>query len=787
MARIQWTPVAASDISGDAIRAQQMAGASIQNAFSGFTDLLGGWETARRNDVMGDITRQQLTFSDPEAYRAALANGTINLQSDYLRPEDMMRVAGYQDTLTGRRNAETQYTQGNTRFANDQTLFQRGTDRYEREEEERKSFNAAFPDVLPLFEEARRTGRSDAILPALREIGVRRGLTGEQLNEFMTKGFSYAQEGRAVESHDLSQRSGENNLNQNITTFDQGQEARLEGRNVTTLLATAQGLAGVNFDDKSPGGGAEMALRMAAEGGNYSAREIAAAAQQMGVAAPVEVLAQLQAETGNSAPRNVGPTRSFSGEGGSRVTVGADQEQVRSVLAGAGMPTHVIAGFLGNFEVEGGYGGARGDGGSAYGIAQWRGPRAENFRRVIGKPVGSATIAEQARYVAWEMANPTHPSVGMTIRQRDAIVNAPNAEVAAQRIDQFYERSSGEHRDRRVSAARSFADARWGGTLNESGAGLNRNAEAAAAQGRTPQINPADPTSFIPAFESRMMNVAQGLSRQGGAAGLGVAARYNSTQAMDRNPGVAAAAALAAGANGAPGGVFAGSRVDQAMLETAAIRLMRDVPGLTSDTAISVLADAGARVNGRNYLGQAAGNVQALGGGVRVDMVRATQIARALNGQGGALLAESAANVTRGQQQAAQITAQMTDALNRYKAGAAADARQYGEGQVSPGTRAYGERLIALQAQLEDVSRTGEGAARAFAGNRAPAPTPAPGAPPARRPVASGPPTAITPQRQANARQRRTDFINSFSGWGIGQVAAPLLNTILDSAERNRR
>jgi hypothetical protein len=56
----------------------------------------------------------------------------------------------------------------------------------------------------------------------------------------------------------------------------------------------------------------------------------------------------------------------------------------------------VVAGFMGNFHVEGGYDGAQGDGGSASGIGQWHSDRAANFQRVIGKPVTEASPAEQA-------------------------------------------------------------------------------------------------------------------------------------------------------------------------------------------------------------------------------------------------------------------------------------------------------------------------------------------------------------------------------------------------------
>jgi hypothetical protein len=131
--------------------------------------------------------------------------------------------------------------------------------------------------------------------------------------------------------------------------------------------------------------------------------------------------------------------------------------EVASTLASAGIPKHVVAGFLGNFHVEGGYEGAPGDGGTASGIAQWHPDRQANFQRVIGKPVTEASPAEQARFVAWEMQNPE--AAGMTVAQRDAILNSKTAAQAAALIDQYYERSSGEHRTKRMAAAQSFFSA----------------------------------------------------------------------------------------------------------------------------------------------------------------------------------------------------------------------------------------------------------------------------------------------------------------------------------------
>lgn len=130
-------------------------------------------------------------------------------------------------------------------------------------------------------------------------------------------------------------------------------------------------------------------------------------------------------------------------------------QAVATTLSAANLPAPVIAGFLGNFHIEDGYLGARGDGGVAGGIAQWHPDRQANFERVVGKPVSQASPEEQAGFVLHEMQNPEE--AGMTVGQRDAILAAKTPAQAAGLIDQFYERSNGKHRAKRMAAASTIA------------------------------------------------------------------------------------------------------------------------------------------------------------------------------------------------------------------------------------------------------------------------------------------------------------------------------------------
>jgi hypothetical protein len=132
----------------------------------------------------------------------------------------------------------------------------------------------------------------------------------------------------------------------------------------------------------------------------------------------------------------------------------SDRSTVAATLSAGGLPPAVVAGFLGNFDVEAGYGGAQGDGGTASGIAQWRKERRDNFKSRFGKEPHQATKEEQAQFVLWELANPG--AAGMTAAQVSAIRTADTAEGAAELIDKFYERSSGKHRSQRKLAAAEY-------------------------------------------------------------------------------------------------------------------------------------------------------------------------------------------------------------------------------------------------------------------------------------------------------------------------------------------
>lgn len=107
------------------------------------------------------------------------------------------------------------------------------------------------------------------------------------------------------------------------------------------------------------------------------------------------------------------------------------------------------AGIVGNLQAESGANlnpAAVGDGGQAIGIAQWHPDRRANFERAFNKPFAQSTFQDQLNFIIWELNN-TERSAMSRLR------SARTAQEAAAIFDQYYERSSGAHRSRRIANA----------------------------------------------------------------------------------------------------------------------------------------------------------------------------------------------------------------------------------------------------------------------------------------------------------------------------------------------
>ena len=120
-------------------------------------------------------------------------------------------------------------------------------------------------------------------------------------------------------------------------------------------------------------------------------------------------------------------------------------EEAQAFFESKGWTKEQAAGIVGNLVVESGLRtDAVGDGGQAYGIAQWHPDRQQNFKNYAGKDIRQSTFQEQLEFVNWELNN-TEKAAGNRLR------GAVSAEDAAAIVDEHYERSAGIHRQERIA------------------------------------------------------------------------------------------------------------------------------------------------------------------------------------------------------------------------------------------------------------------------------------------------------------------------------------------------
>jgi hypothetical protein len=112
------------------------------------------------------------------------------------------------------------------------------------------------------------------------------------------------------------------------------------------------------------------------------------------------------------------------------------------------------AGIVANLDIETGgtfNPAAVGDGGKAYGIAQWHPDRQAHFQSWAGRSIRGSTFEQQLEFVQFELTEGREKRAGNRIRQ------TTTPQDAATITDQFYERSDGTARARRIRRAITLA------------------------------------------------------------------------------------------------------------------------------------------------------------------------------------------------------------------------------------------------------------------------------------------------------------------------------------------
>ena len=175
--------------------------------------------------------------------------------------------------------------------------------------------------------------------------------------------------------------------------------------------------------------------------------------------------------------------------GNLRNRVASGQVRPRSVDAGAsqnaraamqffeskGLSKEHSAGIVGNLQAESGVNlnpAAIGDGGAAWGIAQWHPDRRKIWEDANNKTWQadgtSPGFAEQLQFIVYEL----NRTESRALRQLRATETAADA---ARVFDQYYERSSGEHREKRVAYAEALMGGSESGVQTADAAGVPTN------------------------------------------------------------------------------------------------------------------------------------------------------------------------------------------------------------------------------------------------------------------------------------------------------------------------
>lgn len=168
----------------------------------------------------------------------------------------------------------------------------------------------------------------------------------------------------------------------------------------------------------------------------------------------------------------------YAARGGSNIRAAGESgssSEAMQFFQSKGWTKEQAAGIVGNLQAESGASlktNSVGDGGKAYGIAQWHPDRQANFKKVYGKDIRESSFKEQLEFIQWELNN-TEKKAGQVLK------SATSAAEAAALFDKHYERSSGAHRQKRIVNAEALA-----GSKQQS---QTMASPAAAPQGPTAQ------------------------------------------------------------------------------------------------------------------------------------------------------------------------------------------------------------------------------------------------------------------------------------------------------------
>lgn len=239
-----------------------------------------------------------------------------------------------------------------------------------------------------------------------------------------------------------------------------------------------------------------------------------------GAAPPAASVAPSAPPVSQNAPSRSVSTPNVTGNTGqSRTAVGGtgSTSEAMSFFMSKGWTKAQAAGIVGNLMAESGRNlkiDAVGDGGKAYGIAQWHPARQAEFKKRFGKDIRQSTFREQLEFVHYELMT-------SEIRAGNELKRTSTAADAAAVIDRLYERSSGAHRQKRIDYANSLVGSQYAATVSTpSSPGAPSIPSALSSDMRTPSIAPTPPGVIGGGTESYTAPQASPTGITGGGSGV---------------------------------------------------------------------------------------------------------------------------------------------------------------------------------------------------------------------------------------------------------------------------
>lgn len=155
---------------------------------------------------------------------------------------------------------------------------------------------------------------------------------------------------------------------------------------------------------------------------------------------------------------------------------------------GRGYSKEQAAGIVGNLHGESGMDiGAIGDGGKAYGLAQWHPDRQSAFKRLFGKDIRQSSFGEQLSFVDWELRNTEKRAGGF-------LAGATTVEGATAAFMKYYERPAS------MNSLGGRVQAAWNaiGLGNANSNPADADPSKSIGEKVTDAIIDADPTGTLP-------------------------------------------------------------------------------------------------------------------------------------------------------------------------------------------------------------------------------------------------------------------------------------------------